>query len=172
MASRGANSQIGKFITESGNGYDKIFDAVKRFASNNKNSLDFRDRDMREAEHIELDDISLVTIQNIEIHEETVTFHAVVAATFTAERKWHGDFDTISDEAWFRLDCEMRVTDKMEAFTVKSIDIYSQDKRARTAFTTTEDFVPVLSRDDLDAEAERFLEKYYPEALKSPIPCQ
>ncbi|MDR2090720.1 MAG: hypothetical protein LBP62_03605 [Clostridiales bacterium] len=27
-----------------------------------------------------------------------------------------------------------------------------------------------MSREDLDGEAERFLEKYYPEALKSPIP--
>jgi hypothetical protein len=156
---------------ESGDGYDKIFNAIKRFALGNRGSLDFLDADMREAKYIELSDVYFKTAQNIQIKDDTVTFHALIEAEFTAQKKWHGDYEDISDTVWFRLDCEMTVTDKMDGFRVKNIEPYSRKLfEARTAFTATDNFVPVLSREDLDGEAERFLEEYYPEALKKPIP--
>ncbi|MDR2090719.1 MAG: hypothetical protein LBP62_03600 [Clostridiales bacterium] len=89
---RGVNSEISKFIMESGDGYDKIFSAIKRFALGNRGSLDFLDADMREAKYVELFNVYFKTAQNIRIKDDAGTFRALVEAEFTAQKKRRGDY--------------------------------------------------------------------------------
>jgi len=66
---------------------------------------------------------------------------------------------------WFTFHCQAEVDDTLKAFEVTGIDVFT---RSRKQGNTTQNFVPVISKKQMDAEATRFLRHYFPEALRKP----
>ena len=64
---------------------------------------------------------------------------------------------------WFTAHCAAEVDDTLKSFEVTGVDVYTKTRKHGNA---TQNFVPVISKRQMDAEATLFLRQNYPEALK------
>jgi hypothetical protein len=158
-----------KFVEKESDSFNAIFDAVNGYALAHKRSL-FR-KDALQNGRIEPDDtdIDYKFADNIIIENDNVTFDLVLESTFTAQYKSKYDWEDESETIWLRLSCKMVIKDKLISFKVDEIDEYERKNYNKDTNQATASFVPIISREKFDAEAEGFLNKYYPQALKDPI---
>lgn len=169
MSKYGNNSDLCKFLIDQSDSYNAIFERVKIFALSNKQTLDFRDEDFHTG-YITLEEIHCKFAENVFITDDKVEFDVIVEADFSVKKKYRGEYDDATESLWFRLICNMTITDKLEWFSIKNISEYSKEKRKSNPFPATVNFVPVISKEEFDLEAERFLEKWFPLGLKTPMP--
>lgn len=169
MNYRGQNLLL-KFIDMESDSYDAVFNAVQKYTVNNKKHI-FRKESLQNgyinSEYTELD---FKFADKITISENTVNFDLIVEGTFATQVKTKYDYEDDSDTAWFRLNCQMVVTDHLYNFKVINTNEYSRVNYAKDSKSATQDLVPIIERKDFDREAEAFLNKYCPEALQSPMP--
>ena len=117
-----------------------------------------------------LEDMVLEFSTNISIDEDTLSFDAVVSCTIELEEETHNDTNTAEVSQWFKVSCSVLVEDKLKKFTVHNIDTYSKGNRPITSgVAATNNIVPIIRKNQLDIETTRFLERYCPEALHTPM---
>ena len=165
MSNRGKD--LGAFIMEESDSYDKIFRAINSCAFDNKSSISAL------AERYFVKDgteMNYKFARNISIVEDTVNFDVTIEATLVGKGGYREDCEETFSTEWFLLSCEMRIKDKLEYFKVKDIEIYSSAQKKKLEGAATSNFVPIISRDEYDFEAEAFLKKYCPEALTTVMP--
>ena len=68
---------------------------------------------------------------------------------------------------WFSVHCAAEVDDGLKSFDVIGIEIYIKNRKQGNA---TPNFVPIISKRQMDTEAMRFLRQNFPEALRVPTP--
>jgi len=68
---------------------------------------------------------------------------------------------------WFIVHCAAEVDDSLKSFDVTGICVYKKETLHGNA---TENFVPIISKAQMDAEARAFLSRNYPPALAEPTP--
>jgi hypothetical protein len=116
-----------------------------------------------------LEDMILEFSTNISVDEDTLSFDAVVSCVIMLEQETYHDTVTADANQWFKVHCSVVVEDRIKNFTVHEIDTYSKGKRTMTTgVAATNNIVPIIYKSQLDIEAARFLERYCPEALRSP----
>ena len=157
---------IEKFLT------NNIFNKAAEFVEYKFKSLDLgRTADVvKEPEAAILRGIDLQFTQNVKIIEETVSFEVVFSCEIETEQTIRRESEQESVEAWLKLSCSMRITDKLEDFKILSVEDYSRTVNKDKTYRATSDFVPVISRDELDNEATDFLIRWCIEALEKPMP--
>ena len=106
------------------------------------------------------EDMFLKFTRNLTVDDCCFLFDAVfeVYASFTAE---YGE-DRYQSQ-WLAVHCAAEVDDTLKTFEVAGIDIYTKTRKRGDA---TQNFVPVISKRQMAAEATRFLRQNYPEALR------
>ena len=168
MSVYGASSELGKLIAEDSILYDKFYNSINSFAIRNRNSLEFLDNDSKNT-YITLENIIFKYALNLTVIEDTVEFDAVIEGEFSYNIRFQGDYDSNYGYQWFGLHCNMIITDKIERCLISNLDIYTSMQRRQLNFAATMNFIPVISKNDLENEAERFLQKWCPEALSTPM---
>jgi hypothetical protein len=167
MANYSKTNTLAKFIIGQSDSYNAIADAVKSYAIHNRHKLEFLDNP---STYIEFEDIDFKYALNVTIEEEIVNFDTVVEGSFSYKTgNRHRDFDDEIGCQWFGLHCVMAITDKLESFHVTRIEICTNEQKKELANPATADFVPVMHKKDFDLEAEKFLARWYPQALKEPM---
>ena len=78
------------------------------------------------------------------------------------------DHEDCSARIWFIVSCTGDLKNKLSDFKIKNIEEYNGDK-TKLESPLTGDFVPLMNKDNYDEYANKILEKYYPEALKTPM---
>lgn len=119
-----------------------------------------------------LRDMLLEFTSNVEIGEDFLSFDAIVSATI----ELHADDDyygsrTCDTSQWLVLSCKAEITDMLKAVTISNVKPYShQRKTATNGIAVSGNIVPIISKEDLEDEATRFLSRYCSEALERPMP--
>jgi hypothetical protein len=144
-------------------GYNKIWTAITERILDG--SGDFIDPD---CSNFKFEDMYLKFTRNLTVDGCHFEFDAIydVYARYNdeyGEEKYQG--------CWFTAHCAAEVDDRLKAFEVTGVDKYAPSRKKGN---TTHNFVPVISKKQMDAEAACFLRQYCPEALRKPtrVPMQ
>ena len=119
--------------------------------------------------NVSLSDIEIENVVHIEqLREGIISFDVIVSCDVeTVARKGNGQSRFI--EKWLAVRCEVSIGIELTDFDVVNVGkSEAQEETENDRFSG--ELVPIISRDDFDREATRFLEKYYPDALVEPLP--
>jgi len=107
-------------------------------------------------------DMFLKFTRNLAVDGCCFTFDAV----FEVYASLRDEYDEEQNQGqWFTVSCAAEVDDVLKSFAVTDIATYT---KAPKGGNTTQNFVPVISKKQMDAEATAFLRLYCPEALRKP----
>ena len=144
--------------------YDKMFTAIKRYVYANREKLDLRSYAVSNIDTATLSDISVKSVGIDDREGMCIAFDVAVEAEIEvceySNRK--GNRSDLCTQ-WFLLRCEGNLSTGLPSFVIKNVEVYSQRQHQKNPLSDS--LVPIIYADSLEAEAEKFLKKYYPEAL-------
>lgn len=150
--------------------FNNIFYAVLRYYNENKNHLDLHTYAVPYPSFIKLTDISVERVYfKDDIKSEISEFKLDVEAEFTLKGDRFNDYEEDTKRRKFIVTCSGILNNGLKK--VKIIDVSEKDSSPyayKEALSSL--LIPYIPYEDLDKRATEFLEKYYPEALKSPTP--
>lgn len=152
--------------------YQPIWNAVNTFLMAHPYALKLSTSRVKYPDMAMLMDMMLEYTNNISIDEDTLFFDAIISCTIELQQndEYRGTL-TGETSQWLITSCEATITDKLDSLKVSDVKVWTKDRKpVSSGISATNNIVPVLYKKDLDKEATAFLEKYYPEALESPMP--
>lgn len=155
-------SELGAFIMAESDSYDKIVRAIHTYAFGHKNSIPCLEGGYFEKEETQ---VFFRFAHNIIIKGDIISFDAGIEAYFIICGNKSNDWEKKGGSDWFLVRCEMKVTDKLDFFRVLGVELFTYSQKQKLQGTATENFIPVIRREEYEAEAEAFLKEYCPEAL-------
>lgn len=150
--------------------YDRIYNPLAEWVAEHPTSLELLYSRIEYPDTATLCDMLLEFTTNVSIVEDVISFDAVVSCEIELEEETYHDRQSSSVSQWFKVSCSVTVEDKIKGFVVREIESYSRSRQPKREGATDSNLVPIIYPKDLDAEATRFLESYYPEALTMPMP--
>ncbi len=149
--------------------FDVIETAVSEYVEGNPGSLDLRSYRVREADEVEIADL---TINRVDIHDGVGTeirFDIILEAAIALSSRYHSDIETDDVSEWFRVSCRGELDDGLRNFEILGVSTYSPGKRGVAPLTDS--LVPVISKEQFDDVAEAFLlDCGFGEAVDTPMP--
>lgn len=97
-----------------------------------------------------------------------VSVDVVVTGHINGERKKDIDQDTCP--LWLSMKLKAKFKEAFESMKVVDCRLLEEKERFQMRTASSKSFVPYIQEEDLEYHAQQFLEKYYPEALKKPMP--
>jgi hypothetical protein len=163
-------SELDRFIEKFCDG--KISRSIKDFISADFDTLDLTHNShiIDKPESASLYDSTLKFTYDVKIKGSVVSFTAVYECTIVIEQTIRHETESDYADEWISVSCEMRITDKLEKFDVTDISVYSRKAHPNRENRATADFVPVISRAQLENEAMDFLVNYCVEVFDKPMP--
>lgn len=152
--------------------YQPMWEEAYNYIYSHPTTLDLSYARIKYPDKAYLRDMLLEFTSNIEIDEDFLSFDAIVSATI----ELHADDDyygsrTCDTSQWLVLSCKAEITDKLKAVKIINIKPYSrQRKTVANGIAASRNIVPIISKEDLEDEATKFLSRYCPEALEQPMP--
>ena len=104
-----------------------------------------------------------------ESDNDHINFQVAVQANIEISGKSRRDYDSNMVDRWFSISCSAVLRDGIHDFTANDISDYSS-KRFNAEDALTKYLVSYVYAKDLDKHAEKFLQKYCPQALEPPMP--
>lgn len=148
--------------------YNEFFTAVSDFLEENHRDLDISSKRVYKIDRAELSDISVKHVF-IENHPGMrISFDVLIEADFEiGETDRHNDrFDEKTQ--WFKVSCTGDLSKNLSDFAITSIEEYYNKNKQLNPMSDS--LVPIIKSEQLEAVAKEFLEKYYREALYTPMP--
>ena len=149
-----------------------LFDAVASYVSSNLGEVNLWsntiDVDNLDEEKVYFEDLK---VEFVFVNGDTITndieFDVVVSGeVYFSECDRHNDYED-SCTNWFRLNCQATIDGELKNFKVHEVEFYDK-KKNRFQRRLSDALVPIISKDDVDFEAEHFLRQYFPDALMTP----
>ena len=148
--------------------YDMIFKAVKDYIwKRGRNS--FSSYTVLDVKYLELDDIHVKTVNSQLAEGDVIRFIAAVEADIILKGIGRRDYEADSTSQWFSVSFIGHLFDGLTMVTITGVDDYRANRFDKET-TLSKYMIPYLYADDLEKEAEAFLTKYCPKALKEPMP--
>ena len=151
---------------------DELFDAVTSFIPNNLSEIHLWSNDIDvdnlDEENVYFDDMK---VEYIYVNGDTLTndieFDVLISgAIYFSECDRHNDYEG-SCNVWFRINCQATINGTLE--NLKALDVEPHDrKKNRFRRSLSDSLVPIISSEDVEFEAERFLAQYFLEAMETP----
>lgn len=138
-------------------GYNKIWSAITAWIDDHTSELDIEGND------IALDDMNVKFTRNLQIDGCRFTYDAVMETYITYTDLYR---ESGSHSQWFTVRCAAEVNEDLKSFEVSTVEIYSKKPFIKSAMT--ENFVPIISKPQMDDEARTFLRRNCPKALTEP----
>lgn len=148
--------------------YNDIHKAIKEYMWGHKNSLGTYSYVVLDMSYIELDDIHVMGVSFHKGEGSLLSFCASVQADVILKGLGKRDYEADEQQLWFSVYFTGHLLSGLNMVTITKVDLYSKDK-FNAEDSLSRYLVPYLYAKDLDREAERFLLKYYPKALKAPM---
>lgn len=147
--------------------YNKFYSAIEGFIEENLYNLDLRLRKVRNIGVVSLSDMEIKFVSINDLPDMKIEFDVVVETEIeVSEGDYHyDDFDQCYQ--WFSLRCTGDLACSLDDFEIADIIIYSQKNKMPKPLSDA--LVPYIRSEELDAVANDFLDRYYPEALKTPM---
>jgi len=152
-----------------------ISDAVKDYVGHLPNlGINLQKSSVKYPDSASLDDMEIMLAKNITIDEDTLNFDAVLRCDITVSEKGIVNYsEDLSDEIcqWYTASCTVTINGSLISFHATNITIYEPGcESLQQEGAASANCVPLIGKEDLDKEAERFLKKFYPDALEKPLP--
>lgn len=149
--------------------YDNFHSRLKSYIYQNKDRLNLSSFSIPDPSYASLDDFHVMGVTFHESENDRIDFQVTVQADIEISGKSRRDYDSDTVDRWFSIACSAILRNGLHSFTIKDISEYSSEKfKAEDALTKY--LVPYVYAKDLDKHAEKFLERYYPQALETPMP--
>jgi hypothetical protein len=149
--------------------YNDIFNALSAFIEDNPSRLESNSYRVQIPDEAALSDFKIQFVDITESEEDGVLFDVVVSAEVEIAETVRRSRETDGIEQWFRVSCTAELEDGIQDFRISGIQVYSKNRRSKQN-NLSEYLVPIIYKEHLDNVAEKFLSKYYPEALIEPMP--
>lgn len=148
--------------------YNEIYQELGVFIETNPSQLEPRSNFVQEPDEASLEDFEIKWINITGAPDNYLYFDVIVSAEIQIAETIKRNRETDGLIQWFRISFTSILDDGLQEFRVSVVSIYMKQRESKEN-RLSEYLVPIISKDDLDCLAERFLEKYYPIALEKPI---
>ncbi len=148
--------------------YNEMFNAVRRTVYNNRASLELYSHVVDNISYAELSEIYVKLVTVDERPGDILAFDIILEAEIEVRGSGRRDWETDLCSKWFVLTCTGTLTAGLADFKILKTESYNQKNYRENPLSDA--LVPYLHADRLDEVATAFLLKYYPEALKTPMP--
>lgn len=149
--------------------YDSFHSRLKSYIYQNKDRMNLSSFTVPNPSYTGLDDFHVMGITFHESDNDKIDFQAAVQADIEISGRSRRDYDSDMIERWFCVSCSATLRNGLNNFRINYISGYSFD-RFKAEDALTKYLVPYVYAKDLDKHAEKFLQKYCPQALEKPIP--
>ncbi|MNW33011.1 hypothetical protein D3C74_99650 [compost metagenome] len=119
--------------------------------------------------YIEVENIRVRSITFYGIEHRQIFFNATIQAEIVLKGMGKRDYDADRQSKWFILSFYGHLISGLRKVMIIDVRDYSKERFSKEN-ALSKYLVPYLYSEDLDNEAEKFLQKYYPEALENPMP--
>lgn len=151
--------------------YNEIYKAIKNHMLSHKNSLGTYSHVVLDMSYIELDDIHVMGVSFHQGEGNLLRFNASVQADVILKGLGKRDYEADEQQVWFSVAFTGYLLGGLNMVTIIGVDLYSKDK-FNEEDSLSKFLVPYMYSKNLDAEATKFLEKYYRKALINPMPIK
>lgn len=146
--------------------YNELFACANKFIFENKDKLDLGGS-LRKAGFIRLEDIYVRHTKVEDMPGQRIKFYVFLELDVET-REASSRYDDFEEQnPWLLLTCEGDIGEELENVQILSVEDYSTKPKPDNPMD--DELVPVISRNDLEKEAEDFLRRYYPKALLEPV---
>lgn len=149
--------------------HDRLFTPVAAWVSQYPNSIEAYSR-IEYPDAATLETLLIEFTTNVSVVDDTIKFDAVVSCEIVLEGDGRRDRVDETVTQWLRASCEVTVEEDVKRFAVGNITTYSRERNRQYDGRADNNLVPIIGNANLDDEATKFLERYCPEALKTPMP--
>lgn len=119
--------------------------------------------------YFQVDDIHVKTVSFHSTDGNRIIFNAAVEADVILKGMGKRDYDADMNNPWYTVSFTGYLSDGLNMVTITGVDEYSADRFDKNT-TLSKYLVPYLYAENLEKEAEKFLDKYCRQALKEPMP--
>lgn len=147
--------------------YNKIYLSIENYIEENLDYLDLRLRKVKQIGNVSLSEIEIQWVSVNDLPDMKIEFDVVIDAEIEiTEGDYH--YDNLDQlHQWFMLKCTGDLDSNLEDFKIIEINIYNQKNKSIKPLSDS--LVPYIHKEDLETVATDFLQRHYPESLKSPI---
>ncbi len=147
--------------------FNDLYSAAEEYVEQNWEGLDLDLRNIHRVGGVAMSDMTIKFVSVSDLQDLKIEFDVVVDAEIEAtEGDYHYDEYDICNQ-WLSIRCTGDLALNLDDFKITSITSYQKGKMPRPL---SDALVPYIYKEDLDKVALDFLRKYYPEALKAPMP--
>ena len=147
--------------------YNEIFEAVESFINNNSGDIGLYGK--IGPDDVRLEDFKIKSVVFHQMAGNRIRFNVTVRTDLILSGQRRRDYESWNMEKWFSVQLSGIMKDGLKSVSIGRVDNYSREEFNKED-ALTRYMVPYLYATDLDVEAEKFLNKYYPDALKTPMP--
>lgn len=149
--------------------YDNFHGRLKNYIYQNKDRMNLSSFSVPDPSYAGLDDFHVMGVSFHESDNDRIDFQVTVQADIEISGKSRRDYDSDMVDRWFSVSCSAILRDGIRNFSIRDISEYSSE-RFKAEDALTKYLVPYVYAKDLDKHAEKFLQKYCPQALETPMP--
>ncbi|HFU9636173.1 TPA: XRE family transcriptional regulator [Streptococcus agalactiae] len=151
--------------------YEQIVKTVKGFIFNNKDNTDLSTYMVPEPNgFIEFDNFELYKINYEIINNCELNLEIIVIANVIVRQYIKGEMEVDTKTKFVSVYAEVELDSGIKNFRIYNTEFKSDQYKQSRNLKLSKDWVPYIRKKDFDAIAEKFLRKYYPQALTQPTP--
>lgn len=151
--------------------YEQIVKTVKGFIFNNKDNTDLSTYMVPEPNgFIEFDNFELYKINYEIINNCELNLEIIVIANVIVRQYIKGEMEIDTKTKFVSVYAEVELDSGIKNFRSYNTEFKSDQYKKSRNLKLSKDWVPYIRKKDFDAIAEKFLRKYYPQALTQPTP--
>lgn len=151
--------------------YEQIVKTVKGFIFNNKDNTDLSTYMVPEPNgFIEFDNFELYKINYEIINNCELNLEIIVIADVIVRQYIKGEMEVDTKTKFVSVYAEVELDAGIKNFRIYNTEFKSDQYKKSRNLKLSKDWVPYIRKKDFDDIAEKFLRKYYPQALTQPIP--
>ena len=148
--------------------YYEIFDDLDRYIYKHRYSLDLHSNIILDIRDVKLSDFRVKSVAIDDRPGNRIIFNVILDADIEVGGPGKWDYESDVCTQWFLISCSGDLSLQLSDFKVTNIDLYNQKLFYKNPLSDS--LVPYIRADGLENAATKFLGKYYPEALDSPMP--
>lgn len=151
--------------------YEQIVKTVKGFIFNNKDNTDLSTYMVPEPNgFIEFDNFELYKINYEIINNCELNLEIIVIANVIVRQYIKGEMEIDTKTKFVSVYAEVELDSGIKNFRIYNTEFKSDQYKKSRNLKLSKDWVPYIRKKDFDDIAEKFLRKYYPQALTQPTP--
>ncbi|HEO5230276.1 TPA: ImmA/IrrE family metallo-endopeptidase [Streptococcus agalactiae] len=141
--------------------YEQIVKTVKGFIFNNKDNTDLSTYMVPEPN-------GFIEFDNFELYK--INYEIIVIANVIVRQYIKGEMEIDTKTKFVSVYAEVELDSGIKNFRIYNTEFKSDQYKKSRNLKLSKDWVPYIRKKDFDAIAEKFLRKYYPQALTQPTP--